>query len=184
MSTSPPPDGTVVLLRHGTAAAGTDGRDRERPLADGVARRLAAGAPRLAPHAPDVALVSAARRTMETADAVLAVVPAGRREGRDDLYGADADAIERAVEAEIAGGAARILVVAHNPGISAAALALSGGVHADVMRPGTAVVCARRDGRWAHVETIDVQAADAPPDDVPPDDARPDDARPDDARTR
>ena len=148
----------VILLRHGTSPPGIPGRDRDRPLAEGSAERLRRGARALADYAPVVALVSSARRTQETADAVLSEIGTQERVDRDDLYNASADGIAEAVGRALTDGAATVLVIAHNPGISAAAHDLSGGAATDPLRPGDAVVCARRDGVWSLVASFSLEA--------------------------
>ena len=109
----------LVIMRHAKAEkAPAGGEDFDRPLsADGrdeaasVARALAAYGVK-----PDFALVSSARRTLETfrqVEGVLGEIPAliGK-----DLYNAGADALRRAVEAHADDGRC-LLLVAHNPGV-------------------------------------------------------------------
>lgn len=151
------PDATVILLRHGTSPTGF-GRDRERPLGEGVAVELRSRAGAIAGRGAVTALVSSARRTAETADAVLDALVVERREDLDVLYDADAATIRAAADGAISAGASVVLVVGHNPGISAAAYELSGGRSADIMRPGDAVICERRGGEWRPAERVALQA--------------------------
>jgi len=116
------------VLRHGKAAseASWTGRgDRERPLtargrrdASALGKRLGAG-PSL-PGLEDVpppahVLCSAAVRTRQTADLVVAAMGADvPHEAYRSLYGADTDVVLQCVQ-EIDDGAPSALVVGHNP---------------------------------------------------------------------
>lgn len=107
----------LVLLRHAKATPGSDtGEDIDRPLAQRgrddapvVGRALAeAGA------APQIVLVSTARRTRETWDLVAPSFRMATVRFVDKLYLAPGDVILR--EAEEA-GVANVMVIAHNPGL-------------------------------------------------------------------
>ena len=148
---------TVVLLRHGTSPIGA-GRDRDRPLGEGMAERLRRGATALQAANPFLMIASPARRTLETADAVASVLDIAERRTLDDLYNADGATILRRIEDAVAEHPA-VLVVGHNPGISAAASELTGGRVDTSLRPGDAVIV-RRDGAvWSFVDRIAVQAS-------------------------
>jgi phosphohistidine phosphatase len=109
----------LIIMRHAKAEkAPAGGEDFDRPLAErgreeavSVARALQAYGVR-----PDFALVSSAKRTLETfrqVESVLGEIPAliGK-----DLYNASADALRRAIETHEDDGQC-VLVVAHNPGV-------------------------------------------------------------------
>lgn len=121
----------LILMRHGKAERhAQNGGDFERALADSgradaaVMGKLLAG---LA-YAPDVLLVSSARRTRETAEQVAPHFPKARVEHLRDLYHADPEEVVQAVE-EHADGPATVMIVGHNPGLHELALrlALQGG---------------------------------------------------------
>ena len=117
---------TLILMRHGEAEAHADtGRDVDRSLttqgeaqARGAGRALAAAGLR-----PDRALVSAARRTVETWELASAVLGGPDGETRIDLYDAPADDL---LDAAHDCDAAVVAVVAHNPGAGELARRLSG----------------------------------------------------------
>lgn len=121
----------LILMRHGKAERHAQtGGDFERALADSgradaaVMGKLLAG---LA-YAPDLLLVSSARRTRETAEQVAGNFPQARLEHLRDLYHADPEEVVQAVE-EHGDGAATVMIVGHNPGLHELALrlALQGG---------------------------------------------------------
>ena len=110
----------LLVLRHAKSEKAEPGlSDRERTLnARGQADAATMGA-YIARHglAPDLALVSSARRTRETwarVAAALAEPPAPRYEQR--LYNARADAI-LAVIRELRDSAHSVLLIGHNPGL-------------------------------------------------------------------
>lgn len=107
----------LILLRHAKATPGSEtGEDFDRPLAQRgrddapvVGRALAeAGA------APQIVLVSSARRTRETWELVAPWLQAATVRVVDALYNAPADLILREAEAA---GVANVMVIAHNPGL-------------------------------------------------------------------
>ncbi len=107
----------LTLLRHAKAEpADTAPDDIDRVLAE----KGREDAPRMgralaeAGAAPELALVSTARRTRETWDLVQPAFPAADVRILDSLYLADASTLMS--EAERA-GAERVMVVAHNPGL-------------------------------------------------------------------
>jgi phosphohistidine phosphatase len=117
----------LILMRHGKAERhAQSGGDFERALAETgradasvMGKVLAA-----AGFAPDLMLVSSARRTRETAEQVAASFPKVRTEHLRDLYHADPEEIVQAVEDH--GHAARtVMVVGHNPGMHELALRLA-----------------------------------------------------------
>ncbi len=117
----------LILMRHGKAERhATSGGDFERALAESgqadaaVMGRVLAGLG----LAPDLMLVSSARRTRETAERVAASFAKARVEHMRDLYHADPEDIVQAVEDE-GGGAGTVMVVGHNPGMHELALRLA-----------------------------------------------------------
>lgn len=134
---------TVILLRHGTALPPGRGADRERALAPGaaaavtgVARRIAA---HVAPDAPLRALVSPARRTMETLDACREALPTIEAERVPAIYEASVDELVGIV-AEV--DASPLLLIGHNPAITGAAQRMSGMAFTGAMSPADAVIVA------------------------------------------
>ena len=109
----------LILLRHGKAESTSSGGDFERGLTDRgrsesalIGRILAE-----AGFAPDLVLVSTARRAMETWEEACAAFPKARMAPARALYHATADALAEAIDA--AGLAATtLMVVGHNPGIA------------------------------------------------------------------
>ena len=107
----------LVLLRHAKAEAhARTGEDIDRPLAErGVedARRIGRALAD-AGFAPDAAVVSDARRTVQTWQAASHAFPSARVEFERRLYNADAATLLAA--AEQADGET-VMVIAHNPGM-------------------------------------------------------------------
>lgn len=122
------PHKRLTLLRHANAEQEADVRDFERPLsrkgrgeAEEMAKRfLERGL------VPDLILTSAAVRTRETADIFARVlgVPARLLQAEDSLYLADGDHILAAIRA-MGPRVGHLMVIGHNPGISAAAISLA-----------------------------------------------------------
>ena len=117
------------LLRHAKAAPGTQGvEDRDRPLtAAGHAAATAMGGElAVRGNVPDLVLCSAARRAVETWQALAACLDAPpTAQIEDGLYSCGAQGLLdrlRQVEAE----AASVLLVAHNPDIQELAVMLAG----------------------------------------------------------
>ena len=113
----------LILMRHAKAErGGPETRDADRPLAArGREDALRLGDwMRREGYVPDLALVSPARRTMETWEGLALGAPMEAARG---LYGAPAEAILAAVR----GREGTVLVIGHNPGIGAAAAWLAGG---------------------------------------------------------
>jgi phosphohistidine phosphatase len=118
----------LTLIRHANAEQDGDLRDFDRPLSrkgwgearDVAERFLARGLK------PDLILTSAAVRTRETAEAFIKVlgVPARLLQADDTLYLADGEHIMGTIRA-VGPRVAHLMVIGHNPGISAAAIALA-----------------------------------------------------------
>ena len=118
----------LILLRHGDAERESQtGDDFQRALSSrgvGEARRMGETLAELG-MVPDIALVSAARRTRETWAALAPSFPGVEARFDDALYLAEASVIRRAAEAAAAkAGGASVLVVGHNPGLQELAIRL------------------------------------------------------------
>lgn len=118
----------LILMRHGKAERSSPGGDFERGLTDrgladaGLMGRVLADEGLV----PDIALVSAARRTRETWDRVSAAFPAAKSKALGGLYHAGAERI--LFEAEAAGVEHdTVMVVGHNPGLHALTVGLLRG---------------------------------------------------------
>lgn len=118
----------LTLVRHASADQDSSVRDFERPLsrkglneADEMARRLLERK-----LLPDLILASAAVRTRETAETFAKVLGVATRllQADDSLYLADGDHILQTIRA-VGPRVSHLMVVGHNPGISAAAIALA-----------------------------------------------------------
>ena len=117
----------LILLRHGKAERANVGGDFERGLTE-RGRSDAALMGRVLAQAglvPDLALVSAAKRTRQTWQATGAVFPQAVAEIQPRLYGASGEQIAQAVE-DAADQASTVIVVGHNPGLHSFALQLLG----------------------------------------------------------
>ena len=127
----------LILFRHGKAeTTAPSGKDIDRALAarGETDARLIGEALFTAGYVPDLALVSAARRTRETWQAAQGVFPETRVEIVDALYNAGSGLILKlAMDADEPG---TVMAVGHNPGLHEAAfrLAHSGEGDPAVMR--------------------------------------------------
>jgi phosphohistidine phosphatase len=118
----------LTLIRHANAEQDSDVRDFERPLsrkglseANEMAKRfLERGL------APDLILTSAAVRTRETAETFAKVLGVAARllQSDDSLYLAEGDHILKVIRG-VGPRVGHLMVIGHNPGISAAAIALA-----------------------------------------------------------
>src|SRR5690625_4783141 len=132
----------LIVMRHAKSAWPEDVPDFERPLS-GRGDRDAAAAGQWMQHQglrPEVALVSSARRTRATADAVAAAVDASHSSMdirvSDGLYGAGAGDLLDAVR-DVEDAHSTVLLIAHNPGIGMlVALLDDGGAEVEVGGPG------------------------------------------------
>jgi phosphohistidine phosphatase len=118
----------LTLVRHANAEQDADVRDFERPLsrkglgeAQEMARRFQERGLK-----PDLILLSAATRTRETAEAFARelAVPARLLQADDSLYLADGEHILKTIRG-IGPRVSHLMVIGHNPGISAAAISLA-----------------------------------------------------------
>lgn len=115
----------LILMRHGKAERSNAGGDFERGLTERGVRDAALMGRLLADEGltPDLALVSAARRTRETWDAVSAAFPDAKSVALKGLYHAAADRILFELEPH-ADSAETIIIVGHNPGLHELTLGL------------------------------------------------------------
>jgi phosphohistidine phosphatase len=118
----------LTLIRHANAEQDSDVRDFERPLsrkglgeAQEVARRFQERGLK-----PDLILLSAATRTRETAEVFAKQLGVAGRllQADDSLYLADGELILSVIRG-IGPRVSHLMVFGHNPGISAAAIALA-----------------------------------------------------------
>jgi phosphohistidine phosphatase len=133
---------TLILIRHGEAGSGRT--DLERPLtAHGITQSQAVGEwLRDADLVPDRALVSPARRTVETFRALGLPTP---MTVIDELYDCDGQRILDEVNA-LPGDIEVLLVVAHFPGAPEATALLDPASELAVFAPATTVVIELDDG--------------------------------------
>jgi phosphohistidine phosphatase len=116
----------LILFRHAKAEPRGPGQDDlDRPLAARgwedaaiVGRALAADG-----YAPDVALVSPARRTAETWIGVRDSFPSAKTELAREIYDAAPEAIREAIDA-VADRCDTLMVIGHNPGLHEVAVEL------------------------------------------------------------
>jgi len=116
----------LILLRHAKAERSAPSeRDFDRPLSprglDEAARagRVLAAAGLI----PDVVLVSAAVRTVQTWAQAAPALPDAKVHIRQDLYNAPAERLQAVAEAER--DAQTVMVIAHNPGVGSLAYELA-----------------------------------------------------------
>jgi phosphohistidine phosphatase len=115
----------LILMRHGKAERTSAGGDVDRALTDRGRADAALMGRILADEGlvPDIALVSAAKRTLETWEQVSAAFPNAKQTVLRGLYHAPADRI--LFEAEAAGVEHdSVMVVGHNPGLHALTVGL------------------------------------------------------------
>jgi len=118
----------LTLIRHANAEQDSDVRDFERPLSRKGQNDALEMARRFLERGlvPDLILASAATRTRETAETFAKILGvAGRLLQADDaLYLAEGDYILSAIKA-VGPRVNHLMVIGHNPGISAAAISLA-----------------------------------------------------------
>ena len=118
---------TLILLRHGKAeTTSAGGGDFERGLTDRGKRESAMIGEMLsrAGVAPDLVLVSTARRAMETWEAARAAFPQAKVAPAHALYHATPDALAEAIDS-VGEAVASLMIVGHNPGLHELALSLA-----------------------------------------------------------
>lgn len=118
----------LTLVRHANAEQDSDVRDFERPLSRKGQNEALEMARRFQERGlvPDLILASAATRTRETAETFAKVLGVAARllQADDALYLAEGDYILSAIKA-VGPRVNHLMVIGHNPGISAAAISLS-----------------------------------------------------------
>ena len=118
----------LTLVRHANAEQESDVRDFERPLSKKGHGEAGEMARRVHERGliPDLILTSAAVRTRETAETFAKVlgVPARLVQAEDSLYLAEGDHIITMIRG-VGQRVAHLMVIGHNPGISAAAISLA-----------------------------------------------------------
>ena len=143
---------TLILLRHGEAERAAQSRkdfDRALTQAGAQAAQAAGAALKAAGFAPDLALVSTARRAQDTWAQVAPAFPGAALRSERGLYDASATSL---YETALAAGAESVIVVAHNPGLAEAVAGLGGGAElgARGFPPASAAVFSREgeDQPW------------------------------------
>ena len=118
----------LSLIRHANAEQDADVRDFERPLSRKGQGEALEMARRFQERAliPDLILSSAATRTRETAETFARVLGVATRllQADDSLYLADGEQILGTIRA-VGPLVGHLMVICHNPGISAAAISLA-----------------------------------------------------------
>jgi len=118
----------LTLIRHANAEQDADVRDFERPLSRKGQNESLEMARRFQERGlvPDLILASAATRTRETAETFAKVLGVAARllQTDDALYLAEGDCILAAIRA-VGPRVTHLMVIGHNPGISAAAISLA-----------------------------------------------------------
>lgn len=118
----------LTLIRHANAEQDADVRDFERPLSRKGQNEALEMARRFQERGlvPDLILASAATRTRETAETFAKVlgVPTRLVQADDALYLAEGDYILGAIRG-VGPRVGHLMVIGHNPGISAAAISLA-----------------------------------------------------------
>jgi phosphohistidine phosphatase len=118
----------LSLVRHANAEQNSDVRDFERPLSRKGQGEAVEMARRFQERGltPDLILSSAATRTRETAETFARVLGVAPRllQADDSLYLADGDHILSIIRA-VGPRVGHLMVIGHNPGISAAAISLA-----------------------------------------------------------
>jgi phosphohistidine phosphatase len=118
----------LTLIRHANAEPSSDVRDFERPLSRKGFSEAADMARRFQERGlvPDLILVSAATRTMQTAETFARALGVAPRllQPDDSLYLADGEYILGAIRG-VGPRVGHLMVIGHNPGISATAISLA-----------------------------------------------------------
>jgi phosphohistidine phosphatase len=115
---------SLILFRHGKAEnRAPSGDDFDRDLVERGREEARATAQALAEAGliPDLAVVSAAARTLATWETARLVWPACRADIRANLYNADARALLSAGRSPLG---RTVVIIAHNPGVQVGAMAL------------------------------------------------------------
>ena len=123
----------LILLRHAKAeSVSNSGRDFDRGLTERGHRDAAIMGRVLAQagYAPDLAMVSTARRAQETWENAAPSFPGAKLELNRSLYLASRELLAQAAEEGLAAG--RLMIVGHNPGLHELALMLMGAGRDDL----------------------------------------------------
>jgi len=145
---------TLVLLRHAKSAWPDDVADSERPLAKRGRRDAPAAGRWLRERelAPEVALVSSARRAVETFELMAAeLTNRPLVTVTDAAYGASVGDLLDLVRG-LAADVVSALVVGHNPGIGRLADVLDEGEESTREFPTSALAVFDVDGSWSEVD--------------------------------
>lgn len=125
---SPDKSKRLTLIRHANAEHDTAVRDYERPLSRKGQSEALEMARRYQERGlvPDLILASAAARTRETAETFAKVLGVAARllQADESLYLAEGDAIIASIRG-VGPRVGHLMVIGHNPGISAAAISLA-----------------------------------------------------------
>lgn len=152
----------LLLIRHGKATWQTQFKDFDRPLTGTGENqsRCIADWLKQAEIKPDCWLVSAARRTVQTADIIR--LGLGQQDKVQNisgsLYLAEADTLLASLQS-VPETASCVALVGHNPGLSELLMHLTGKqlsnftVAPDVMWPATLGVI-QFDGQWPHLHQL------------------------------
>ena len=119
----------LILFRHAKAErTSPTGEDFDRPLTTGGREEARLTGKALADfeYKPDLALVSAARRTIQTWEAAAVSFPQARVDIIRNLFNADADTLMQTAETN-GERAETLMLVAHNPGVEELATRIGGG---------------------------------------------------------
>jgi phosphohistidine phosphatase len=140
----------VILVRHAHAEwPAYSGRDFDRPLtAQGLTdARASAAAIRAASLQPELLIASPAIRTAQTAEIIAAALdlPAPAVTFVEALYNAPPDVLDTELRRAFRSNP-RVILVAHNPGISELARSLSGNATMAPFRPGQWMHCPVQPG--------------------------------------
>jgi phosphohistidine phosphatase len=151
----------LVLLRHAKSARPEDVPDRERPLA-GRGRRDAPAVGRWLREnevSPEVALVSIARRAVETYQLVADELPKRPRDTvTEDAFGAGAGDLLDLIRG-LPDDVDSALVVGHNPAIETLAAALDAQERPQREFPTSAVAVFELDTNWADLDPATARLA-------------------------
>lgn len=154
----------LLLIRHGKATGQPQFKDFDRPLTSTGENQSRCIADWLKQTAilPDCWLVSAARRTVQTADIIRLCL--GQQDTVQNvsgsLYLAEADALLASLQS-VPDAASCVALVGHNPGLSELLMHLAGKqlsnftVAPDVMWPATLAMF-QFDGQWSHLHQLPI----------------------------
>lgn len=154
---------TLILLRHAKSEYPLGVADHERPLSDRGRRDAPVAARWLAENAPDIdrAVVSSARRTQQTWEAVAKSLPDLPMTIEPRIYEASVRDL-RAMLAETPAETSTVLVIGHNPGLEdlAGELINAGDPAArralSVKYPTSAIAVMRTDDDWTNLQSTEL----------------------------